>query len=103
MPCKIEIRKTIDKNIADKTQNDFRGFTEKQARNIAININSLWGNIASITQSTGEGGWRILTSRIDDAVNREFDKQKNAENSFERDLDFFNGDIALFEQEKCYN
>ena len=100
MPCKIEIRKTIDKNIADKTQNDFRGFTEKQARNIAININSLWGNIASITQSTGEGGWRILTSRIDDAVNREFDKQKNAENSFERDLDFFNGDIALFEQEK---
>ena len=100
MPCKIEIRKTIDKNIAGKTENDFRGFTEKQARNIAININSLWGNIASITQSTGEGGWRILTSRIDDAVNREFDKQKNAENSFERDLDFFNGDIALFEQEK---
>jgi hypothetical protein len=99
MPCKLEIRKTIDKSVADKTQDDFWGFTEKQARKIAVDLNSLWGSIATIAQTTAQGGWRIMTSRIDDAVNREFDKQKKAEESFERDLDFFNGDRALFEQE----
>jgi len=99
MPCKIEIRKTIDKSIADKTQNDFWGFAEKQARKIVTDLNSLWGNIAKTVQTTAEGGWRILTSKIEEAVNREFDKQATAEKSFERDLDFFNGDRALYEQE----
>jgi hypothetical protein len=99
MPCKIEIRKTIDKNVADKTQDDFWGFTEKQARKIVTDLNSLWGNIAKTVQTTAEGGWRILTSKIEEAVDREFDKQATAEKSFERDLDFFNGDRALYEQE----
>jgi hypothetical protein len=100
MPCKIEIRKTIDQSILDQTENDFQGFTEKKARGIAVNLNSLWGNIASVTQSTGEGGWRIITSRIPEAVDREYIKQSDAEKSFERDLDFFNNDQALYEQEQ---
>jgi hypothetical protein len=100
MPCKIEIRKTIDKNISDKTQDDFWGFTEKQARKIVVDLNSLWGNIAKTVQTTAQGGWRILTSKIEEAVDREFDKQVTAEKSFERDLDFFNGDRALLEQEQ---
>lgn len=100
MPCKIEIRKTIDQSILDQTENDFQGFTEKQARGVAVNLNSLWGNIASVTQSTGEGGWRIVTSRIPEAVDREYVKQSDAEKSFERDLDFFNNDQALYEQEQ---
>lgn len=103
MPCKVEIKKTIDKSVTDKTQSDFWGFTEKQAKKIATDLNSLWGNVATISQTTAEGGWRIITSRIDDAVNREFDKQTKAEESFERDLDFFNGDRALFEQEQKEN
>ena len=100
MACKIEIRKTIDQSILDKTENDFWGFAEKQARTIAVSLNSLWGNIASATQSIGEGGWRITTSRIPEAVDREYVKQSDAEKSFERDLDFFNNDRVLYEQEQ---
>lgn len=100
MPCKIEIKKTIEGSISTLTQNDYWGFTEKQARPIAVKLNSLWGSIASVQQSTGQGGYRITISRLDDAVNREYTKQLAAEKQFERTLDFFNEDSALYEQEQ---
>ena len=103
MPCKIEIRKTIDQSILKETENDFRGFLEKQARAISAKLNSLWGSIASAEQTTGDGGWRVVTSKIPEAVDREYIKQDTAEKEFERDLDFFKGDQALYEQEQRDN
>jgi len=100
MPCKIEIRKTIDASIATKTDNDYQGFSEKSARAVAVSLNKSWGSIASIAQSTGRGSYMVVTSRLDEAVDREFAKQEVAEAQFERDLSFFNDDRALFEQEE---
>jgi hypothetical protein len=100
MPCKIEIRKAIDANIDTLTQNDYWGFREKDARNAAVKLNSNWGSIASVQQTSGQGGYRIIISRLDEAVDREFARQSVAEKKFERDLDFFKSDAALYEQEK---
>jgi hypothetical protein len=100
MPCKIEIRKTIDNSIAVKTDNNFQGFSEKSARAIAVSLNKLWGSIATIAQSTGRGSYMVITSRLQEAVDREFDRQQKAEAEFERDLSFFNDDRALYEQEE---
>ena len=37
---------------------------------------------------------------MDEAIDREYDKQLSAEKQFERDLSFFNDDQALYEQEQ---
>ena len=100
MPCKIEIRKAIDANVSALTDNDYWGFREKDARNAAVKLNSNWGSIASVQQTSGQGGYRIIISRLDEAVDREFARQEAAEKKFERDLDFFKSDAALYEQEK---
>lgn len=100
MPCKIEIKKTIEGSISTLTNDDYWGFTEKQARPIAVKLNSLWGSIASVQQSTGQGGYRIIISRLEEAVDREYTKQLGAEKQFQRTLDFFNDDTALYEQEQ---
>jgi len=67
---------------------------------IAVKLNSLWGSIASVQQSTGQGGYRIIISRLEEAVDREYTKQLGAEKQFQRTLDFFNDDTALYEQEQ---
>jgi hypothetical protein len=100
MPCKLEIRKAIDANISVLTGDDYWGFTQKDARNAVVKLNSNWGSIASVQQTSGQGGYRIIISRLDDAVDREYDRQVAAEKRFERNLDFFKSDAALFEQEK---
>ena len=100
MPCKIKIRKAIDDSIAVKTDNDFQGFSEKSARAVAVSLNKLWGSIASVAQSTGRGSYRVVISRVNEAIDREFARQQAAEDTFERDLSFFNDDRALFEQEE---
>ena len=100
MPCKIEIRKTIDESISTLTEKDYWGFTQKQARPIVVKLNSLWGSIASLQQNSGQGGYRIVISRMDEAINREYAKQLEAEKRFERSLNFFKDDVALYEQEQ---
>jgi hypothetical protein len=100
MPCKIKIRKAIDKSIAIKTDNDYQGFSEKSARAVAVSLNKLWGSIASIAQTSGKGDYKVVISRVDEAVDREYDRQLAAEKQFERDLSFFNDDQALYEQEQ---
>ena len=100
MICKTEIRKTIDNSIEKATENDFWGFSKAKAQKVVNFLNELWGNIAKAVQSTGEGSYKIITSNLDEATDREYDKQIAAEGKFERDLDFFNNDEALYQQEQ---
>ena len=67
---------------------------------MAVSLNKLWGSIASIAQTSGQGDYKVVISRVDEAVDREYDRQLAAEKQFERDLSFFNDDQALYEQEQ---
>jgi hypothetical protein len=107
MPCKIEIRKTVEASI-DKRLPDREAVMFKQAANsIKKYLNELWGvsTLTNIVQYSGDGGYKVIVSEdgIIAAVDKEYDKQEKAEKSFERDLDFFQGDEALYEQEQREN
>jgi hypothetical protein len=104
MPCKIEIRKTVEASI-DKRLPDREAVMFKQAaNNIKKYLNELWG-VATLTntvQYSGDGGYKVIVNPegVDLAVEKEYNKQEQAEKAFERDLDFFQGDEALLEQEE---
>ena len=107
MPCKIEIRKTVEASI-DKRLPDREAVMFKQAANsIKKYLNELWGvsTLTNIVQYSGDGGYKVIVNPegVDLAVEKEYNKQEQAEKSFERDLDFFQGDEALLEQEEREN
>jgi hypothetical protein len=107
MPCKIEIRKTVEASI-DKRLPDREAVMFKQAANsIKKYLNELWGvsTLTNIVQYSGDGGYKVIVSEdgINLAVEKEAKKQEEAEKKFERDLDFFQGDEALLEQEEREN
>jgi hypothetical protein len=104
MPCKIEIRKTVEASI-DKRLPDREAVMFKQAANsIKKYLNELWGvsTLTNIVQYSGDGGYKVIVNPegVDLAVEKEYNKQEQAEKAFERDLDFFQGDEALLEQEE---
>jgi hypothetical protein len=114
MPCKIEIRKSVEASIDKRLPNRGDVMSQKAANNIKKSINELWGvvNLATVKEYSGSGGYIVSISdvKITEAVDKEFQKQEEAEKTFERDLDFFQrdldffqGDEALLEQEEKEN
>ena len=101
MPCPIQIRETIQKSIDRKLPDPQAVMSQDAAKGIVDYLNKLWSSaITRMQQYSGLGGFRVIVNSLDDAVNKEFKKQEDAENVFERDLDFFKGDEALMEQEE---
>ena len=101
MACKIQIRETIQKSIDRKLPDPQAVMSQDAAKGIVDYLNKLWSSaITRIQQYSGLGGFRVILNSLDDAVNKEFKRQEDAENVFERDLDFFRGDEALLEQEE---
>ena len=100
MACKIQIRETIQNSIDRKLPDPEVVMSQDAAKGIVDYLNKLWSSaITRIQQYSGLGGVRVIVNSLDDAVNKEFKRQQDAENAFERDLDFFKGDQALLEQE----
>ena len=101
MPCPIQIRETIQKSIDRKLPDPQAVMSQDAAKGIVDYLNKLWSSaITRMQQYSGLGGFRVVVNSLDDAVNKEFKRQQDAEKSFERDLDFFKGDEALMEQEQ---
>ncbi|NBO79516.1 MAG: hypothetical protein EBV27_07830, partial [Actinobacteria bacterium] len=101
MACKIQIRETIQKSIDRKLPDPQAVMSQDAAKGIVDYLNKLWSSaIARVQQYSGLGGFRVIINPLEDAVNKEFKRQEDAENAFERDLDFFKGDEALLEQEQ---
>ena len=101
MPCLIQIRETIQKSIDRKLPDSQAVMSQDVAKGIVDYLNKLWSSaIARVQQYSGLGGFRVIINPLEDAVNKEFKRQEDAENAFERDLDFFRGDEALLEQEE---
>lgn len=104
MPCSIRIRNKIQESIDKRLPNKQAVMSKPFAEKISNELNSLWESIiAKPLQYSGDGGYFVNILSLENAVEKEFLKQKEAEESFERDLDFFNDDIALLEQEKREN
>jgi len=101
MPCPIQIRETIQNSIDRKLPDPEAVMSQDAAKGIVDYLNKLWSSaIARVQQYSGLGGFRVIINPLEDAVNKEFKRQQDAENAFERDLDFFKGDEALLEQEQ---
>jgi hypothetical protein len=101
MACKIQIREAIQKSIDRKLPDPQAVMSQDAAKGIVDYLNKLWSSaITRMQQYSGLGGFRVIVNSLDDAVDKEFKKQEDAENVFERDLDFFKGDEALMEQEE---
>ena len=101
MPCPIQIRETIQNSIDRKLPDPQAVMSQGAAKEIVDYLNKLWSSaIARVQQYSGLGGFRVVINPLEDAVNKEFKRQQDAENAFERDLDFFKGDEALLEQER---
>ena len=101
MPCPIQIRETIQNSIDRKLPDPQAVMSQDAAKGIVDYLNKLWSSaIARVQQYSGLGGFRVVINPLEDAVNKEFKRQEDAENAFERDLDFFKGDEALLEQEQ---
>jgi hypothetical protein len=101
MPCPIQIRETIQKSIDRKLPDPQAVMSQDAAKGIVDYLNKLWSSaITRIQQYSGLGGFRVVVNSLEDAVDKEFKKQEDAEKAFERDLDFFKGDEALMEQEQ---
>jgi hypothetical protein len=100
MPCPIQIRETIQNSIDRKLPDPEAVMSQDTAKGIVDYLNKLWSSaVARVQQYSGLGGFRVVINPLEDAVNKEFKRQEDAENAFERDLDFFKGDEALLEQE----
>ena len=101
MPCPIQIRETIQNSIDRKLPDPEAVMSQDAAKEIVDYLNKLWSSaVARVQQYSGLGGFRVIINPLEDAVNKEFKRQEDAENAFERDLDFFKGDEALLEQEE---
>ena len=99
MACRIEIEKTINKSIDDALPFRFANMSFDGAKKISDDLNDLWGPLAKPTRSS-TATYQVNIFGLPAAVDREFAKQKKAEDTFKRDLDFFNQDVALYEQEQ---
>ena len=99
MSCKIEIRKTIEDSINTELPNREAVMSQPAAINIKKRLNELWGEISNIFQYSGIGGYKVVIKDLEPAIEREYNKQRKAQSKFERDLDFFNNDQQLMEQE----
>ena len=104
MPCKLEIRKSIEASIDKYLPDREAVMSSKAANSIKKTLGDLWSvkNLMNVIQYSGTGGYRVVVNPagMDEAVAKENDSQKKAEERFERDLDFFQGDAALLEQEQ---
>lgn len=101
MPCKIEIRKTIQNSIDKILPNEMEVMSAQKAKDIIQKINHLWGDdVASLEQYSSEGGYRVKIRPLNTATEREFQRQTIAEKEFSHTLAFFNDDQLLYEQEK---
>jgi len=99
MACRIEIRKTIDESIDKVLPYRFEELGKAGAEQKSKELNDLWGPIAKPIRASSDT-FQVEIYNIDKAVDREFEKQTQAEQSFSRDLNFFNDDQALYEQDK---
>jgi hypothetical protein len=101
MPCPIEIRKTIENSINELLPDQQSVMADSVAKRIVKELNTLWESaISRVVPYSGQGGSFVKINSLDDAVNKEYKRQLEAEKKFERDLDFFKGDEALVEQEQ---
>jgi len=101
MPCPIEIRKTIENSIDELLPTPEVVMAESAAKKIVKELNTLWESaISKVVLYSSQGGAFVKINSLDDAVNKEYTRQLQAEKLFERDLDFFNGEQALLDQEQ---
>jgi hypothetical protein len=101
MACKIEIKKSIENSIDKQLPNREAVMSKEAAQSIVNYLNNLWTSaISKITMYSSQGGYKVLINDLTDAVDKEYKRQTDAEKEFERDVDFFNGDEALYEQEQ---
>lgn len=101
MPCPIEIRKVIENSINELLPNPDAIVAQSNANKIVKELNTMWSSaIARVVPYSGEGGAYVKINPLEDAIDKEYKRQLDAEKSFERDFDFFKGDEALLEQER---
>jgi len=104
MACINQILNTINNSIDGILPNRDSVMSKQAAESIRDSINTMWSSpISKIMQYSSDGGWKIVIGDLTSAVNKEYKKQLGAEAQFERDLDFFNGDQALLDQETADN
>lgn len=99
MACRIEIRKTINESIDKVLPYRFEELGKAGAEKKAKDLNDLWGPLARPVRASSDT-FQVEIYNIDNAVEKEFEKQTQAEQAFSRDLNFFNDDQALYEQDK---
>jgi hypothetical protein len=101
MPCNIEIRKTIENSINELLPNPEAVMADSVAKRIVKELNELWESaISRVAPYSGDGGAFVKINSLEDAVQKEYKRQLEAEKAFERDFDFFRGDEPLLEQEQ---
>lgn len=101
MPCTIEIRKVIENSIDELLPNPDAAMAESVAKKIVKELNTLWASpISRVAPYSGDGGAFVKINSLEDAVQKEYKRQLEAEKDFERDFDFFRGDEPLLEQEQ---
>jgi len=94
---KIEIKEKILQDIYRYV--DVNMFYNKQAAaKIVKVVNKLWPNAVRSTNYKSSDVDKIIINNLSELVEIEFDKQKN----IKRDIDYYNGDEALYEQEENY-
>ena len=101
MPCPIEIRKVIENSINELLPNPDAIVAQSSANKVVKELNTMWSSaIARVIPYSGEGGAYVKINPLEDAIDKEYKRQLDAEKAFERDFDFFRGDQALLEQER---
>jgi hypothetical protein len=101
MPCPIEIRKVIENSINELLPNPDAAMSESAANKIVKELNTTWSSpISRVAPYSGDGGAFVKINSLEDAVQKEYKRQLEAEKAFERDFDFFRGDEPLLEQEQ---
>ena len=99
MSCRIEVENTINKSIIEILPFRLAEMSIDGARKISKELNDLWGPIAKPIKASPDT-YQVAIFGLEKAIDREFTKQVNAEQLFKRNLDFFNGDVALYDQEQ---
>ena len=101
MSCKLEVETSIVASIDKHLPNREEVMSKGKAKSISDYLNNLWNSaLTRISQYSGQGGWKVIVNPLSATIEKEYTKQQQAEEEFERDLDFFNNDEALLEQEE---
>ena len=99
MACKIGVKDAVYNSIANIAGSE-DVFSKEAAIKKARRINAMWGDkTATITQYSGNGGYKVVTHNLDKIIEREYEKQLRIEQNLNQQLGNLNNDIPTSEAE----